>query len=404
MNAETQAKIVSKEVQDFIFANEGQDEASLLLKHKELFGISFIPIAQQLVGRRKAKSKLPTWFQSKGILYPPSINIEQSSSEATAQYKYRIIAEVIKNKNEVADLTTGFGVDSFFFSKFFKGVHCVEPNGELLDITKHNYAILHATNIQYYQLKAEEFLETTKLKFDLIYVDPSRRDEDNKKLFRLADTTPNVVELQSLFFEHTDFILIKASPLLDIQQGLSEIKNVAQVFVVSVGNECKELLFFATKNYSLEPTIIAVDLTKSGEVVQQFTFYLSAERAAASIFSDPLEYLYEPNAAILKSGAFKLMATNSGVFKIGTNTHFYTSSELVNDFPGRAFKIIRINPKAAEWKNLLPDRKANVVTRNYPMSPDELKKKLELKDGGEKFVIGCSGEHRKFILLATRIK
>ncbi len=404
MNAETQAKIVSQEVQDFIFDNEGQDEASLLLKHKELFGISFILIAQQLVGRRKAKSKLPTWFQTKGIVYPPSLNVEQSSSEATAQYRCRIIADAIKNKNYVADLTTGFGVDSFFFSKNFKEVHGVEPNDELLDISKHNNSTLHASNIQYYKQKAEEFLETTNLKFDLIYVDPSRRNEDKKKLFRLADTTPNVVAIQSLLFERSDYILIKTSPLLDIQQGLSEIKNVAQVFVVSVGNECKEVLFFAHKDYSQEPAIIGVDLNKSGEVAQQFSFYLSEERVAESIFSDPLEYLYEPNAAILKSGAFKLVATRSGVFKLSTNTHFYTSLEPVYDFPGRAFKIIRINPNSVEWKNLLPDRKANVVTRNYPMSADELKMKFKLNDGGEKFVIGCSGEHRKFIMLATRIK
>ena len=404
MNAETQAKIVSQQVQDFIFDNEGQDEASLLLKHRELFGISFIFIAQQLVGRRKAQYKLPTWFQTKGIVYPPSINIEQSSSEATAQYRCRIIVDAIRNRNKVADLTAGFGVDSFFFSRIFNEVHCIEPFGELLDITKHNYAIQQATNVQYYQQKAEEFLETIKLKFDLIYIDPSRRDEDKKKLFRLVDTTPNVVALQSLLFERSDFILIKASPLLDIQQGLLEIKQVAQVFVVSVGNECKEVLFFAHKDYSQEPAIIGVDLNKSGEVVQRFSFSFSEERAAESTFSDPLEYLYEPNAAILKSGAFKLVATRSGVFKISANTHFYTSREPVNDFPGRVFKIIRINPNSAEWKNLLPDRKANVVTRNYPMSADQLKKKLNLNDGGEKFVIGCSGERRKFVLLATRIK
>lgn len=404
MNADTRSLVAGQDVQDFISANEGQDEAALLLKNQQLFGIPFAVIAQQLHGRRKARERLPTFFSTRGIIYPLSLNLEQCSSEATANYRNSLVESIIQQRESVADLTGGFGVDSLFFSKLFSTVHSVEPNADLLEIARHNHNVLHATNISHHALTAENFLASTPWTFDLIYIDPSRRNEQNKKLFRLADTQPNVVELLPKLLARTQFILVKASPFLDIQQGLSELMHVEKVVVVAVRNECKELLFLVNKNYTQEPNVIAVDLSSSGDITDQFVFRLSVEKLLNTLPSPPLQYLYEPHAAILKAGAFKSIATIFGVQKIQTNTHLYTSNLLVADFPGRVFEIKALQPQANELNQWLPDGKANVITRNYPLSAEELKRKLKLKDGGDNYVIGFSEENRKTIAIATRIK
>jgi 16S rRNA G966 N2-methylase RsmD len=404
MSPKELAQIIQKPVQEFISQNENVEETKIVLAKKEILGVPSYIIAQQIVGRRKAKLKLPTWCKTKGIVYPPSINLEQSSSEATAYFKNTLITAMIAQRKSVADLTGGFGVDSFFFSKIFDQVTYIDSNAELAEIVAHNHHQLQAGNIKYHNQTAEEFLESSILKFDLIYIDPSRRDENAKKVFRLSETQPNVVALQSTLFELTDFILIKASPLLDIQVAIKELSNIQKVVIVSVTNECKELLLIMKKDFEGEPTIEAINLTSTGEVKESFSFLLSEERLAEIKFSDPLRYLYEPNSSILKSGAFKLVGNRNGLFKMDKNTHLYTSTELVKNFPGRTWIIEKINPTEKELKNLLPDGKANITTRNYPLTPEGLKKKLKLKDGGDQFLIGCSGRQKKFLLLASTVK
>jgi hypothetical protein len=397
-------QIIQPNVQEFILENENADEKKLLLSKKEILGIPPAIIANQISGRRKAKLKLLTWYQTKGIVYHSNLAIEQSSSEATAKFKTQIINALLKKKTSLADLTGGFGVDSFFFSRNFDKVNYVEPNKELVEIANHNHHQLQATNIQHHTQTSEEFLENNISQFDLIFLDPSRRDASNRKVFRLADCLPNITELQPKIFERANHILLKASPLLDIQQGLREIAHVRKVFVVSVENECKELLFFADKNFSVEPVIEAINLNQFGEVKETLTFDFSDEKKSEAQFNKPLNYLYEPNASILKAGAFKLISTRFNIFKLQTNTHLYTSQELIPNFSGRTFKIEKIDPTGKELKILLPDGKANVAVRNYPLSADELKKKLKLKDGGEKFVIGFSGVDKKYIVVASLVR
>jgi 16S rRNA G966 N2-methylase RsmD len=404
MSAKELAQIIQKPVQEFILQNENVEETKIILAKKEILGVPSYIIAQQIVGRRKAKLKLPTWCKTKGIVYPPSINLEQSSSEATAYFKNTLIIAMIAQRKSVADLTGGFGVDSFFFSKIFDQVTYIDSNAELAEIVAHNHHQLQADNIKYHPQTAEEFLASSTLKFDLIYIDPSRRDENAKKVFRLSETQPNVVALQSTLFERTDFILIKASPLLDIQVALKELINIQKIIVVSVTSECKELLVVIAKGFTSETTIEAVDLNIGGEIKSSFPFLLSEERLMEIQFSDPLLYLYEPNSSILKSGAFKLVGNRNGLFKIDKNTHLYTSTELVKNFPGRTWIIEKINPTEKELKDLLPDGKVNITTRNYPLMPEELKKKLKLKDGGDQFLIACSGRQKKFLLLASTVK
>jgi hypothetical protein len=400
-------KITQANLQAYIYDNENADERKLVLSKKELFGVPTALIANQLSGRRKAKTKLPTWYGAKGIVYPPSVNIEQSSSEATAKYKCEIIKRTIVERLAVADLTGGFGVDSFFFSTIFERVNYVESNRELVEIARNNHTILRAASQQFpidHSLsRAEDFLNNTAAKFDFIYLDPSRRDQNDKKTFLLKDTQPNVVALLPLLFSKSDFVLIKTSPLLDIQSALLELKSVQAVYIVSVDNECKELLFLLNEKHIGAPIIEAVDLLRTGNLKSTFSFSIKEESESECFYSDPLTFMYEPNAAILKSGAFRLLAERYKFFKLSKSTHFYTSEELVKDFPGRIFKSEKINPTLKELEQYLPKRQANVTTRNYPLSPDELKKKLKLKDGGDKFIIGCSGEREKFILLASKV-
>lgn len=397
------SQVTRSSIQDYLVEHEYDDEKVLVLKQKEIDGIPSSIIATQLSGRRKAKSKLPTWYKTAGIIYPPTVNLEQCSSEATAIFKTHIINSVLSTKRVAVDLTGGFGVDTFFLATLFESVHYAEPNTELFEITKQNHVQLGASNITHQCTSAEKFIEDSVLEFDLVYIDPSRRDGNSRKVYKLAHCFPDITALQRALFDKSLFILLKASPLLDIQQGLREIQQVKTVFVVSVGNECKELLFLAERNYEGEPLIEAVDLFEDGRIRSSFTFTIPDERNAHAALGEPDSYLYEPNASILKSGAFKLMAEKFALSKLDVNTHLYTSSSEVPNFPGKVFLIECLNPDAKKLKELLPEGKVNVVSRNYPLTPDEIKKKLHLRDGGAKFLIGFSSSKKKHLALCSRI-
>ncbi len=385
--------------QDFLFANEHLDEREFVLKHKNLFGIPSGIIANQFVGRRKAKIKLGSFYNTRGIIYPPSINIEQSSSEATAKFKTEIIQEHVNNSDlKGVDLTGGFGVDSFFLSKNCSSFQYVEKEAPVLQLAKFNHIKLGATNIEYHQTTAEDFINSSKNNFDFIFVDPSRRAKKGR-VYKFSECDPAVDILLPKLFEHTYLVLVKASPLLDLQQGARELQFVKNIYVVSVDNECKEVLFLCEKGFSGEPIINCVDLSGNRSMVQ-FTF--STEKNSNVLYAEPLTYLYEPNTSILKGGAFKYVSTHFNLFKLHVNTHLYTSHQFVENFPGRVFKIECVNPKENDLKKCFSDGKANVATRNYPLSADELKKKFSLKDGGNLFLFGVTSEKR-MLLIAKRI-
>lgn len=396
-------RIAHPDVQDFLIQHEGEDERQFVLRQKEVFGLPAAQIAQQLVGRRKAKVKLPTWYLTKGIIYPPTLNLEQSSSQATALFKSKIVETILNKKSVAADLTGGLGVDSFYLSHKFNSLHYVEPDKELLDITFHNHTVLKATNITHHNTLAEQFLHQTTIEFDLVFIDPSRRDSKSRKIIRLADCLPDVTQLQQTILHRTRFLLVKTSPLLDIQQGLRELDHVKKVFVVSVDNECKELLFLAEKNFAGEVSIEAVDLFADGKIQASFSFTSEEEKNSSISQSEPQKLLYEPNASILKAGAFKLISEKYQLQKLAANTHLYTSERLLENFPGRIFQIDELNPEVKQLHDLLPNSQINIVTRNYPLKPEELKKKLKLRDGGDKYLIGFSSEKKKYLALCSRI-
>jgi 16S rRNA G966 N2-methylase RsmD len=398
-------EIAGAEVQSYIFSHEDEDVQALVLHQKQLCGVPSSIIAGQLSARKKARHKIPTWYHKKGIIYPPSVNLEQASSEATALFKKHIIASNIFSHSGKAgaDLTGGFGIDSFFISSCFNSFHYIEPNHALAEIVKHNHYQLGCTTINYHHTTAENFIHTEHLQLDFIYLDPSRRDELKKKVVRLSDCSPDIAQLQESLLKVSKYVLVKASPLLDIQQAMRELKHVKNIYVVAVENECKELLFLMQKDFAEECVVEAVDLKNDGSVITSFKFRVREELSLKVSCSEPQEFIYEPNAAILKAGAFKLIALKYQLKKLSANTHLYTSSLLIGDFPGRSFKIENLYLNEKTIDELLPEKKANITTRNYPLTPSEIKKKYRLHDGGEKFLIGFSSDTKKYLVLASRI-
>ncbi|NBP70377.1 MAG: SAM-dependent methyltransferase, partial [Cytophagia bacterium] len=234
--------------------------------------------------------------------------------------------------------------------------------------------------------------------------DPSRRVE-NKKVFALADCQPDIPKLQDKIFEHTRLLLLKAAPLLDISAGIKSLKGVKKVVVLSVDNECKELLFLCEFGFTDEPLIHAVNLMTKTQVSSEFSFKQSEEQSITLAYQEPATYLYEPNASILKSGAFKSIVQQFKVTKLAVSTHLYTADELLTDFPGRVFKIDQIvKADAKAIHRLIPEKKANVVTRNYPLSAEALKKKLHLADGGESYVLAFTSAKQKYVTLCSRLQ
>ena len=364
-------------------------EIALLLSKKPDLDKEFI--LHQVNGIQKAKKKLPEFYNNSEIVYPSILSMEQCSSEQTAIYK----STLIKGKSLI-DLTGGFGVDSFYFSKKFDAVTYLEPNTSLFNIASTNFKLLKARNIQPVNTFAENFLKESSQKIDAIYIDPSRRD-DAKRVFNLKDCVPNIIHLSDTIFKLSHQILIKTSPFLDIKQSIKELKYVTRVFVVSVDNECKEVLYLL-ENRNNEP--IDIHTANLSRVNQYFDFNLADESRVSSEYSAPKDYIYEPNASILKAGAFHSIGNKYQINKIATNSHLYTSSKLIQDFPGRIFKVNDVvNYSLNEFK-VLGIKQANITCRNFREKPEEIKKKLQLKDGGIHYLFATTDNNNKPILIS----
>ena len=398
-------QLLSKEIQSFIEEHQRDEPNDLRLKYKTIFDIPAALVIDQISARKKAKDKLPTWYNHRRIIYPPSLNLEQSSSERTALQKTKLLKEmmgVAAGQSRVLDLTGGLGIDGFFFSQVCKALHFIEPNYDLIKIAEHNHHELSITNINYHNSTAEDFLNLLPdtMTFDAIYIDPSRRSM-GQKVFSLSQCVPDVIKLQDKIWQFTDNLIIKTSPLLDIKLGLRELQHVKMVNVISVDNECKEVLFCCEKNFLSEPTVVAINLADKDS---SFSFSFSEEERSQVSYSDPLLYLYEPNASLLKSGAFKTIAARFHIHKLHPNTHLYTSDHVITNFPGKVFQIeSTVKSDDKELMNYFENSKANILTRNYPLSVAALRKKTRLKEGGKKFLIGCSGVRKKFLVVATKL-
>ena len=382
--------------QEFINNNLDSDVASLLFKNNPNIIVKLKDLIEQIEAKKKCKKKLPTWFNSKDTYYPNKLNIEQTSSELTADYKTKLISG-----NSLIDLTGGFGVDCYYFSKkFLKVTHC-EINEDLSEIVKYNYQQLNISNVECIPVNGIEYLGNSDLLFDWIYVDPSRRHDNKGKVFFLNDCTPNVPKHLDLLFKHSKNVLIKTSPLLDFSIGINELQNVKTIHVVAVNNEVKEILWILEKDY--EDSINVETINIKPKKIESFNFMLEDEQEAKVSYSNPLTYLYEPNAAILKSGAFKSITKQLNVFKFHPNTHLYTLDKLI-EFPGRRFNIEKVLPYN---KKLLKKEfiyKANIAIRNFPVSVNQLKRDLNIKDGGNVFLFFTTNTVKnKVIIICSKV-
>lgn len=388
--------ILHPEVQQFIIDNLKSDLTKLILKGSPFESISVQELANQIVAKQKSEKKLPTWFISKNIYFPPKQSIEQTSSEVTAKYKSSLVTG-----NTIVDITGGFGIDAYYFSKYFKEVFHCEINDELSSIVNHNYQQLKSKNIRTYSGNGVDFLKKSDQNFDCIYIDPSRRSDKKGKVFLLKDCLPNVPENIDFFFSKSKTVLIKNSPILDITSAINELKFVKEIHIIAVENEVKELLFLLQKNYEEEIKIKTINIFKDKK--QEFDFIFNKE--VFSDYSAPLTYLFEPNAAILKSGAFHQISNKLNLFKLHQHSHLYTSEKLI-DFPGRTFKIENvISYDKKKLNKLLPQKKANITTRNFSKTVAQIRKETKIKDGGNTYLFFTTDiENKGKIIICEKIK
>ena len=391
------SKLLNVEIQKFIEENIDVVISKLALQKNSFPEVEFISILNQIEAKTKAKSKLPTWFATKNIIYPSKISVEQTSSEKTAAYKATLVAG-----ESLIDLSGGFGVDDYFFSKKIKTIAHCEINSELSVIVEHNFDQLNAKNVSFYAGDSSETLIKLNQKWDWIYIDPSRRNDVKGKVFMLKDCLPNVPENLDFYFKNSNSILIKTAPLLDISAGLLELQNVKTIHIVALDNEVKELLWELHKEYSGEIFIKTINIVKDKKEVFEFIF---DENPETFTYSLPKKYLYEPNSAIMKSGGFDVVSSKFKIDKLHKHSHLYTSEDLIS-FPGRIFEIQDTIPynKTAIKKNL-KNKQVNITTRNFPENVESIRKKWNIKDGGNTYCFFSTDiNNNKIALICTKIK
>lgn len=375
------AQLTNPEVIQFIQDHINEDPNTLMLKAKRYPSLPIREIAGQIASRQKVKNKLPEWVNNEAVIFPPKGNLEQASSELTAKFKARW-----KGGHTFLDLTGGSGVDLFYISDRFDLSTYVETDPELCKIIEHNFELFRK-QVSVINIDAESFLKETDRHFDVIYVDPSRRDKNANRVYALEDCAPNVIELHELLITKGEDVVIKASPMLDIKKTLKDLPDTYRVQVLAVDNEVKEILFYLGRGFEGEAEIQAWNISDKRED-QEFSFTYSEEMEAFCEVSKPLKYIYDPNAAIRKAGGFHLIGLEFDLKKLHSHTHLYTSNELKGDFPGRIFQVDEIfKPNKKEIKKRYPQGLVNLIAKNYPLKPNELKKKFNLKDGGESFLI-----------------
>ncbi|QEC53475.1 THUMP-like domain-containing protein [Anseongella ginsenosidimutans] len=427
-------ELLNPEVQDFINEHLERDPVQLLLKPSPFPQVSMQEIAEQIQGKRKCRQKLPQWYRTRGIYYPPSLALEQCSSSLTGAYKASLCAG-----DTLADLTGGAGADSYFFSKNFRKVIHIELSAHLSATAAHNLPLLGAGNIRFICGDGMEFLRKTaqgqtqpasqteqaaqslsqagqaaqplsqagqaaqpgqaqqEAMPDCIYLDPSRRTRNNKKVFLPSDYEPDFIPSLDLLVSAARQVIIKTSPLIDLRFGLKAFRFVRELHVVAVKNECKEILWILGKEPLPDPLITCATLRE--EYTNRFDFRLSMEEnAAPAPLSNPLTYLYEPGAALLKAGAFKTLGIHFGLAKLHANSHLYTSEDLVEQFPGRSFRLTG-RMAVREFGQRFKGKRLHISTRNFPESTPALLKKYSITEGGTGYAFFTTLQNGKRVVL-----
>jgi hypothetical protein len=376
-------KMLNKEIQNYINANLNTDLHSLLLKKSPFPEVSMQEIVQQIKGRQTAQKKFP-FLLKEGVIFPPQLNLEQSSSEKTALYKSQIL-----KGNRFIDLTSGFGIDAYYLSQNFEEVTLVEQNTELLYIVEHNWGILNR-KATFINQNLENFLSSNKEYFDVIYLDPARRDQNKNKVFLLEDLSPDVLQIKEKLLTTADQVVIKLSPLIDLKYLVSALPGIFRIEIIAVKNDVKEAVVFLSNEKKEEIIINCINLESEES---SFLFKFGEEENARVEYAEPGKFIYIPNNSILKAGVFNLVSERFGLKKLHPNTHLYTSDQKINDFPGRVLEVQSIESKQVKKKEQF-----NIISKNYPLKPEDIKKKYGIKDGGEHYLIFTQSKKGKIIL------
>lgn len=381
--------LLRTEVQEFISNFQG-DTTKLAFAGSPFPDIPVQALLEQISSRAQIKDKLPTWYATSHIYYPPKLNLEQTSSEISAQHKANYLYGT-----KIADLTGGFGIDAYFFSLKAEQVTHFEMNEALSKIAQHNFKQLNVSNVT---CLVGDSLSLLQESYDTIYVDPGRRTEDKSKVFLLKDCLPNIPDNLSFILEHTELLLLKTSPMLDITQALSELQNVVTIQIIAINNEVKELLWFIQAKPEVEQIRIhTFNYTNKGVE----TFETGLKDAFEATYAKPEKYLYEPNAAIMKSGAFHDLALQLKIKKLAQHTHLYTADTAIS-FPGRKFEIVQVLPYQKQAMRIFNKTKANVSIRNFPESVVNLRKKWKIADGGNDYLFFTTLENNEKVVILCK--
>ena len=415
--------MMNQATQDFIRQHQDEDVRQLAFLGSKNPEVDMPFALDQIRGRKMARAKLPLWANIDGIIYPPHISMEQCSSESTALYKAELAARLLglpasssSEEIEFVDLTGGFGVDfSYIASRLGMSSMYVERQAHLCEAAKENFERLGLKNAIVKNEDGIEVLHSLK-ELKLIFIDPARRDDAGNKVVSLKDCTPDVTVLQEEMLSKADYVIIKLSPMLDWHRAISELSHVREVHIISVNNECKELLLvLSARNMGdMEASSADGEVKHAGNLriycvndVQSFVcdesdMETSPVKIAPSTFEE-MQYLYEPNASLMKAGCFCVLSERYGARMLSKNSHLFVSREPIAAFPGRSFRIIAISSfnKKELKRHLSGITKANIATRNFPLSVAELRKRLKLKDGGETYIFATTLSDESHVLVIT---
>ena len=389
---------VSAETLQYIKEHQHDDVRLLALQAKKYPEVDMTFAVTQIAGRQIAAVKLPSWAAQSDLLYPRHLSMEQCSSEATALYKSGLVLG-----DTFADLTGGFGVDCSFLSRRFRRSHYVERQSELCDLARHNFPLL-GLDIEVHHQDGVSFLQQMQ-PVDCIYLDPARRDGHGGKTVAISDCEPDLCQLEELLVRKARTVLVKLSPMLDLSLALKELHYVREVHIVSVQSECKELLLLLSKDALVSEVPVHCTQLLAGGEQRQYVFTQEQERSAdCPLAASVGDYLYEPNASILKAGAYRSLTQAYPVKKLHVSSHLYTSDSLVTDFPGRTFKVIAVAGFGKkDLKALLGGlEKANLTIRNFPSSVVDLRKRLKLKEGGDDYLFATTLANGEKVLVHCR--
>ncbi|MGB0868227.1 MAG: hypothetical protein ACPGSD_01405 [Flavobacteriales bacterium] len=378
---------------DFLQQNLNTNPSTLIFK-KDSESISYKKIAIQLEARNKIRKKLPSWAENLEITFPVKLSLEQSSSETTAKYKSGLVG----SGKRYIDITGGMGVDFFYISKKFKERTYIDLNEDLVSIAKHNFKVLsHPADVEC--TNSIDFIKNSDTIYDVIFLDPARR-KNGIKVFHLSDCLPNLEEHQQLLLSRSKIVFSKHSPLLDIVHLKNTLQNIKAIHIVSVSNDCKEVLVIQKKGYSGAIQIETINFSNIGDAQKYNSEYITPNSASIEIAnqSETFKYIYIPNTSILKSGLSEKVSCEFGFKKLGGNTHFYTSNDLKERFPGRCFEVVNSSNQIKHFKKIVSKQKREVICRNAHQKPEDLIKKLNLKKGSNThFVLAGKNESTKTI-------